>query len=153
MRGRLNNEIHSRALRLALERGRSARAVWYRNVTTAQIKDQPLLPGSTAGLAIQSKMVDFAVVLDTRSDKGLAKLVHAKLRHEELSAINHTPAEHVRFSPIAISIEAKRAAIEEGMANAQLAVWVSAHFRWLQRLNNGGSTLPTLPLIIVQGHD
>ncbi|KAK0622143.1 hypothetical protein DIS24_g11358 [Lasiodiplodia hormozganensis] len=148
-----NNEVHSRALRLALERGRSERAVWYRNVTTAQIKDQSLLPSSAAGLAAQSKMVDFAVVLDTRSDKDLAKIVRAKLRQEELSSINHTPAEHVRFSPIAVSIETKRAAIEEDVANAQLAVWVSAHFRWLQRLSNGGSALPTLPLIIVQGHE
>ncbi|KAF4534189.1 uncharacterized protein LTHEOB_12995, partial [Lasiodiplodia theobromae] len=148
-----NNEVHSRALRLALERGRSERAVWYRNVTTAQIKDQSLLPSSAAGLAAQSKMVDFAVVLDTRSDKDLAKIVRAKLRQEELSSINHTPAEHVQFSPIAVSIETKRAAIEEDVANAQLAVWVSAHFRWLQRLSNGGSALPTLPLIIVQGHE
>ncbi|EKG09620.1 hypothetical protein MPH_13323 [Macrophomina phaseolina MS6] len=148
-----NNEVHSRALRLALERGRSERAVWYRNVTTAQIKDQSLLPGSAAGLATQSKMVDFAVVLDARSDERLANLVRAKLRHDGLSAINHTTAEHVRFSPIAVSIETKRAAIEEDVANAQLAVWVSAHFRWLQRLSNGGSALPTLPLVIVQGHE
>lgn len=148
-----NNEVHSRALRLALQRDRGERAVWYRNITTAQIKDHSLLPASAAGLATQSKMVDFAMVLDTRSDKLLAKRVYAKLRHEELTAINHTPAEHVRFSPIAVSIETKRAAVEEDVANAQLAVWVSAHFRWLQRLANAGSMLPTLPLVMVQGHE
>lgn len=148
-----NNEVHSRALRLALERDRGERAVWYRNITTAQIKDQSLLPASAAGLATQSKMVDFAIVLDTRSDKLLAKRVYAKLRHEDLTAINHTPAEHVRFSPIAVSIETKRAAIEEDVANAQLAVWVSAHFRWLRRLSDTASTLPTLPLVMVQGHE
>lgn len=146
-----NDEVHSRVLRLALERDRSECAVWFRNITTAWIEDRSLLP---AGLAVQAKkMVNFAVVLDTRSDEALAELVRAKLRYEELPAINHIPAGDVRLSPIAVSIATRRAAVEEDAVNARLAVWVSAHFRWLRRLCKGDCALPTLPLVIVQGHE
>lgn len=66
----------------------------------------------------------------------------------------------LHFKPIAISIETKRAAIQEATAHVQLSLWVIAHFTKLQQIKamcsrntSVSSELPTLPLIVVQKHN
>ncbi|KAL1614350.1 hypothetical protein SLS56_012132 [Neofusicoccum ribis] len=146
-----NSEVHSRVLRLALQRGRNDTGVWYRDMTAARISDKSMLPVSASGVAAQGKTVDYALILDTAWDKDLWRRVIATLRRRDELTINQTEAEHVRFSPIAVSIETKRDLVEGDAAILQLSVWVSAHFRRLQQLTD--ARIPTMPLIIVQGHE
>lgn len=81
-------------------------------------------------------------------------LIKSKIVASNGYSINQTDAEYVRFRPIALSIETKRAAIEEDKANKQLGTWVFAHFAKLQQLVDEGmdSNPPFLPLIMIQGH-
>jgi hypothetical protein len=112
---------------------------------------------------MQSKMVDYALIIDPSAS--LSERISATLRAEGKSSVNHTGAEHVRFSPVAVSFETKRAAIDEDDAHVQLGIWVAAHFARLRQLVaarwkvNGSLEpsrdvqLPILPLVIIQGHD
>lgn len=135
-------------------------------------------------------MVDYALVicpprsLDQRS---LEKRIINKLRSftSPLSSfyqpidqltINHTKAEYLRFKPIAVSIETKRAdAGDEEAGKIQLGMWAGAQYRKLKQLTENGvgdefrqmgplgqsSTThakskvnyPILPLVLVHGHD
>jgi hypothetical protein len=68
----------------------------------------------------------------------------------EEESINHTAADNVRFSSIAVSIKVKRAAIHEDSANIQLCIWVSAYFAKRRQLSQTTTELFVLPLILVQ---
>ena len=148
-----NSEVHSKILRLALRGHWISKGVRYRDVTTAKITDTSLLPtvSSGPGSPMQSKMVDYVLVME-RSPV-LAEKIRAKLGAENRASINHTAAEHIRFDPIAVSIETKRAAIAEETAHVQLGMWVVAHFARLRQLTLNETQLPALPILIVQGHD
>ena len=71
-----------------------------------------------------------------------------------LSSISHSDAEYLRFNPIGVSIEVKRALIDEKEAEIQLATWVKAHYAKLQQMISVRSTttMPILPLITIQGY-
>lgn len=148
-----NSEVHSSILRLALRGWWQSKDIWYCDITTAKIHDATLLPTAATGAKMQSKMVDYALVLDEPPD--LCRGIISTLIAENKPSINHTTMEALRFSPIAVSIETKRGAVDEDTACVQLAVWVTAHFARLRQLTNGnGSTqLPVLPLVIVQGFE
>lgn len=191
-----NAEVHSRLLRAALEGLWHRKGVWYRDISSAKITDASLLPTvglSAAGLTMQGKMVDYALVIDP--EPALRERISETLRAEGTCAgagrgesggansqggngsgsvkgksINATAAEHVRFEPIAVSFETKRAAIDEDDAHVQLGIWVAAHFARLRQLvaarrravegaddrnteAGTGVRLPILPLVIIQGHD
>jgi hypothetical protein len=111
-------------------------------------------------------MVDYGIVIQPPDKSTLEAVIERLCRERQLDSVNQTDTNHVRFMPIAISIETKRAAIEEDQALLQLNTWVSAHFAKLARLvgshapNEKASaeakakaTMPALPLLIVQGHD
>lgn len=148
-----NSEVHSSLLRLALRGWWQSRDIWYCDITTAKIHDASLLPTVATGATMQSKMVDYALVLEEPQD--IYGGIINTLRAENRPSINHTKMEGVRFSPIAVSIETKRGAVDEDTAYVQMAMWVAAHFARLRQLtnDNGPTQLPVLPLVIVQGFE
>lgn len=147
-----NSAVHFPLLDLALRRYWRSKGIWFYDITTAKISNSSLLPGiASKAKKMQSKMVDYAMVLRPSGD--LLKRIRIKLRAEERFSINQTDARYVRFTPITLSIETKRAAIEEDSANTQLATWVSAHFTNLEQLTVDGSGPPILPLLMVQGRE
>lgn len=148
-----NSEVHSSLLRLALRGWWQSKDIWYCDITTAKIHDVTLLPTVATGAKLQSKMVDYALVLEEPDD--LYEGIISTLRAENRPSINHTMMEALRFSPIAVSIETKRGAVDEDTAHVQLGMWVSAHFARLRQLTdgNGFTQLPVLPLVIVQGFE
>jgi hypothetical protein len=159
-----NSEVHSSMLRIALE-DQDACEVWYKDLTSARISQRDLLP-NIAGFNARSKMVDYGIVIQPPEKSTLEASIERLCRERQLDSVNQTDPNHVRFMPIAISIETKRAAIEEDQALLQLNTWVSAHFAMLARLvgshapnekaraeAKAKATMPALPLVIIQGHD
>lgn len=159
-----NSEVHSRVLRIALE-GREPTPVWYKDLTSARISERGLLP-NIPGFSPKSKMVDYGIVIQPTIDSILETSIKRLCREQQLDSVNQTNSNHVRFTPIAVSIETKRAAIEEDQAILQLNTWVSAHFAKLDSLVGSSApndkataevkakaTMPILPLVKVQGHD
>jgi hypothetical protein len=87
--------------------------------------------------------------------------------------INHTKAKCLRFKPIAVSIETKRAdSGDEEAGKIQLGIWAGAQYRKLieneveaesQQMGEAGPSTttpsppkfqyPILPIVLVQGHD
>ena len=159
-----NSEVHSRVLRIALE-GRKSTQVWYKDLTSARISERSLLP-YIPRFSSKSKMVDYGIVIQPTEYSNLQTSILRLYRERQLESVNQTDPNHVRFTPIAISIETKRAAIEEDQAILQLNIWVSAHFAKLDALVGSyalnkkakaevkaKATMPFLPLVKVQGHD
>ena len=159
-----NSEVHSRVLRIALE-GRESAQVWYKDLTSARISERRLLP-DIPGFSPKSKMVDYGIVIQPTNESILEASIYRLCREQQLDSVNQTDPNHVRFTPLAISIETKRAAIEEDQAILQLNTWVSAHFAKLDSLVGSyapnekaktevraKATMPILPLVKVQGHD
>jgi len=70
----------------------------------------------------------------------------------DLRTINQTMYDHVRYLPIAISIETKTPDASEQEAKIQLGMWVAAHFNRLRMLSHENAVLPTLPLLYVSGN-
>lgn len=163
-----NSEVHSRILRLALEGEWAEEEVWYEDITLARISNKSLVPRNIATGAMQSKMVDYAIVINPSQDftgdasKSLHNHIIEKLRVEKASAsINHTAAEWVRFKPIGVNIETKKGAVGEDEAHVQLGTWLTAQYSRLRQLNsvkplqanttNANVTLPSFPVLSVQG--
>lgn len=159
-----NSEVHSRMLRIALE-GRESAQVWYKDLTSARISGRDLLP-NIPGFSPKSKMIDYGIVIQPTVDSTLEASITRLCRKHQLDSVNQTDPNHVRFTPIAVSIETKRAAIDEDQAMLQLNTWVSAHFAKLDSLvgsyapnhkakvkAKGLAVMPILPLVKIQGHD
>ena len=148
-----NSEVHSRLLRLALRGHWQSKDIWYQDITTARISDKSLVP-SAAAVPIQSKLVDYAMIID--SSRVFQSRIIAKLstRRDFNLTINATAAEWFRFKPIAVSIETKRGAISQDEAYLQLGIWTAAHFAKLRQLmQDSCAALPVLPVLFVQGHE
>ena len=149
----------SRLLNMALKGEWKSQKVWYRDVTTATITDKSLLPRNAAGEVMQSKMVDYALVLNAFNQGPLNDTIRQRLTADQelatakdwTSSINPTHALYLIWSPPVVSIELKRAKIDEETMRVQLALWVSALYKRLQQLAPGVK-LPSLPLISIQGH-
>lgn len=152
-----NAEVHSTVLRLALRRRREKSGVWYQDVTTARMLPTCLYPRpSSAEMAFSrtgSKKVDYAIVLEP--SESLKTRIRDKVEREIFGSINHTAQEHMRYQPIAVSIETKLPGESKREADKQLLVWVSGHFTRLRQLlsTKQSQTIPALPLLLVQGHD
>ena len=156
-----NSEVHSSILRLALEGLWETREVWYADVTSARISNKSLVPWNIATGAMQSKMVDYAIVIrPSRDFKGdasqsLHQRIIEKLRSEEGGeSINQTAADYVRFKPIGVNIETKKGAVGEDEAHVQLGTWLTAQYSRLRQLVSieSKAKLPSLPVLSVQGH-
>lgn len=180
-----NSEVHSKILRMALQGSqktstrlhKKTKDVWYEDVSKARISSScrpssrpkepsPMTsPRSSARTnTTSSKMVDYAIHIEP--DDSLLDDISAKLLIEDKSrSINHTDKICLYASPIAISIETKRAGGDEFEGTRQLVSWVSAHYTRLHQLvtsetscngeqhNHGPHHFPDLPLILVIGHD
>lgn len=150
-----NSAVHFPLLRLALSGYWQTKGIWFEETTTARISDRHLLP-SLDGLNTQSKMVDYVITIG--SADGFEKRVITKLKKEAGRpgpdpTINQTSVPYLRFNPIAVSIETKRAAIDEEKARIQLSGWIAAQFSKLEELGvSHRGTLPVMPLLMVQGH-
>jgi len=66
--------------------------------------------------------------------------------------VNHTHYNPVRSKPITVSIETKLTSGNYQSAQAQLAVWVFAQFKYLRSISKGPEP-PFLPLLVVQGDE
>lgn len=70
---------------------------------------------------------------------------------------NHTTANNVRQTPIAVNIETKASDKSWTDGKPQLAIWTSALFKRLQKLAGDEAAanlrIPAMPLVIAQGHD
>ena len=153
-----NSEVHSRILRLAFEGHWKEREIWYEDITSAKISNRSLLPWNISTGAMQSKMVDYAIVIKPSRDFSIdaSQCLHSriieKLRPEKGGAsINQTASEWVRFKIIAVNIETKRGAVDEDKAHVQLGTWITAQFARLRQLTSFDTELPSLPVLSVQG--
>ena len=155
-----NNEVHSKLLRLALKGHWESQEVWYEDITVARITDKSLVPWNIATGAMQSKMVDYAIVINLNQDftGDLSKNFHnhiiEKLKIENGgTSIHRTAAEWVRFKPIGINIETKKGAMGEDEAHVQLGTWLTAQYSRLRQLVPGKikTKLPSFPVLSVQG--
>lgn len=148
-----NSEIHHPLIKIALTAGRwKQRGISCCNVTSARIAGKDLLlKQAQSGKINMGKIVDFALVIENLEYECRERLRDKTKQY----SISYSDAEHLRCSPIAISIETKTAGGIEEEARAQLGTWVHAHFKRLENLSERpvNTPLPTLPLIMVQGHE
>ena len=147
-----NSEVHSTLLRLALRYQWRGKGIWYRDVTSSRVIDKSLL-SSVPNYRPATKMVDYTFCIEypphSKLDLGIIDAMNVR----DLSSINHADSEEVRFHPIAVYIETKRAHIDEEQAELQLITWVVAHYTKLKRMTKIGTQMPILPLITALGHD
>lgn len=150
-----NSEVHSRVLNLALRGYQSTPGVWYRNITSARISDSSLLPYDIGKGAMQSKLVDYAIVINSSEvvvgEWTLNDHIVEKLRSEKTRGINQTSAEWIRFKPIAINIETKKGAVDDDRTHVQLSTWLIAQYKRLRQLTNESVKVPSLPVLSVRG--
>ncbi|KAJ2891596.1 hypothetical protein MKZ38_000187 [Zalerion maritima] len=156
-----NLEVHGPLLKLALAQHRRA---CRELVTTARIA-VPCVPstsGRGGGGYVESKMVDFALVLALENDLGLdedderlASLIQNAVWSQpaDMQFINQTQYPPLQFRPVAISIETKAAGLAED-GRVQLGVWTAA---WHRRISSWSlsdkATIITLPLLLVVEHE
>ena len=163
-----NSEVHSSLLRLALEGYWAAKEVWYEDITQARITNKSLVPWNITLGAMQSKMVDYAIVINpSREFSGepctsLHNRIIERLRRQGGDAgINQTLAEWVRFKPIAINIETKKGAVSEVEGHVQLGTWLTAQYSRLRQLCGmekdmrgryiNQVVMPSFPVLFAQG--
>ena len=157
-----NEKVHSKILDLALTGYWETKEVWYMNVTVARISNKSLVPWNIATGAMQSKMVDYAIIIDPSQDfsgdpsSSLHNHIIEKLRTEKRGAsINQTAADWICFQPIAINIETKKGAVNEDESHLQLGTWLIAQFSRLRQLipdqAKAKTKLPSFPILSVQG--
>ena len=163
-----NSEVHSSLLRLALEGYWAANELWYEDITQARIANKSLVPWNITSGAMQSKMVDYAIIINpSRVFSGepctsLHNRIIERLRRQGGDAgINQTMAEWVRFKPIAINIETKKGAVSEVEGHVQLGTWLTAQYSRLRQLCGTEKDtkgrymnqvpLPSFPVLFAQG--
>lgn len=144
--GAWNVDVHAPLLKLAMAPYAEIR----REIVTSARIASPFLPQTDVGVDVESKMIDFALILESLTD-----LVRAAVssQHKDRQFINQTPYVSIQHSPIAVSIETKTAGTaEEG--RVQLGVWTAA---WYKRINTllrqQASPVVTLPLVLVVEHE
>lgn len=135
--------------------------------TTARISPTSLIPSGQAGVALKSKMVDFAIHVEPSDRFRMAVRERAQLSTASMS-VNNTLHEPLRCCPIGVSIETKLTGENWDEAMAQVGIWTAAQFNKLEELiaeadkisdqqgfsrDKSEPSLPFLPIIIVQGHD
>ncbi|KAJ3454655.1 hypothetical protein MRS44_013255 [Fusarium solani] len=126
----------------------------------------PSTGGRGGGNVIESKMIDFSLVLrlnqgtpdpiqenvpeaDARLMKAIANRVWAQPGDSQ--TFNQTVYSPLQFAPIACSIETKIATSSRD-GQLQLSVWTAAWYQRMRIILPQGSAIVTLPLIQVVGH-
>lgn len=154
-----NSEVHSRVLWLALQGHWEGKEVWYQDISSARISSKSLVPWNLAAGSMQSKMVDYAIVIEPNEDyegeasKSLHNHIIEKMRGENGASINQTAASYIRYRPIGVSIETKKGLVGEDEAHVQLATWMTAQYTRLRQLmtNHATGELPSFPVLSVHG--
>jgi len=163
-----NTEVHARLLRLALQGHWAANEVWYEDITQARIANKSLVPWNISSGAMQSKTVDYAIIINPSQDfsgeasTSLHNHIIEKLRREGANTgINQTVAEWVRFKPIGVNIETKKGAVSEMEGHVQLGTWLTSQYNRLRQLCDTGKDtkgrfmnnvpLPSFPVLFAQG--
>ncbi|KAL8735428.1 MAG: hypothetical protein Q9166_000974 [cf. Caloplaca sp. 2 TL-2023] len=150
-----NMTVHAPILQTALRGHWKSQEIWYKDLTTARVCDKDLLP-KVQGASVKSKMVDFGIVIQPQARSTLWDEVVQVCKSQAYHTVNQTDAPHLCKTPIAISMEVKRAGGSEDEALVQLETWVTAHYnnlRVLLRSRGEEAELPILPLIQTQGHE
>ena len=150
-----NMSVHAPILQTALRGRWKSQEIWYKDLTSARVYDKDLLP-KVQGASVKSKMVDFGIVIQPQVRSTLWKSIVDACKSQAYHTINQTDAPHLCRTPIAISMEVKRAGGSEDEALVQLETWVTAHYNNLSvLLRSSGQEvdLPCLPLLQTQGHD
>lgn len=125
--------------------------------TMARIEPDSLLPKDYAGIPVESKMVDFAVYLES-DDITLNALRQLAARESSTTVSwNHTCYTPLLKRPLAMSIETRLTGRDWNTAKIQMSIWMSAQLNKLEQLvaQDGGGLpeLPFLPVIVTQGHE
>jgi len=120
--------------------------------TTARVVSS-LVPHHASGDILQSKIVDYTI--NIQPDEKMSELIFDLLRSEPytLQTVNQTMQGHVRYLPIATSIETQTPAGSDENALVQLAIWAAAHFNRLRMFSYENMVSLTLPLLYVRGAD
>ena len=119
--------------------------------TTARVVPS-LIPRHTSGDILQSKIVDYTINLLPNDEMEDMILRLLESQPYDLQTINQTMCNHVRYLPIAISIETKTPDTSEQEAKIQLGMWAAAYFNRLRMFSHENTVLPTLPLLYVSGN-
>lgn len=123
--------------------------------TTARIYPSSLLENnisqdSSGHQRAEPKRVDFCIALSI--DQSLGKQLSSK----GVLQLNHTDYGGTRFNPICVSIETKAGAEAGADATLQLSTWVAAQHaflrRELQKVGRSHVPIPSLPLVMIKGH-
>ncbi|KAJ4215697.1 hypothetical protein NW759_009557 [Fusarium solani] len=144
--GAWNVDVHAPLLKLAMAPYTEIR----REVVTSARIASPFLPQTDVGVDVESKMIDFALILESLTDSVRAAV---SSQPKDRQFINQTPYVSIQHSPIAVSIETKTAGTaEEG--RVQLGVWTAA---WNKRiralLRQQADPIVSLPLVLVVEHE
>ena len=154
-----NSEVHSRVLQLALEGHWEGKEISYQDISLARLSNKSLVPWNVTTGAMQSKMVDYAIIIDPDEDfngdasKSIHNHIVEKVSGEMNASINQTAAPYVRYRPIGVSIETKKGLVGEEEAHVQLATWMIAQYTRLRQLmtNQATGKLPSFPVLSVHG--
>lgn len=156
-----NSKVHEPLLDLAFSRQRPP-LVLFENATAARILPC-FLPALGPGEVADGKIVDFTLMpnlspeLDASIQDMLSQLIQRKRSGTAVAdlCVNQTEYSPLLRSPVAVSIETKvaGASLEEG--RLQLAIWIAAWHKRIEKFGFGGRdgpSLPTLPLILTHDH-
>jgi hypothetical protein len=118
----------------------------------------------------EAKVIDFAIYVkpDARELEAMRTMA-ARQPPDVTPSVNHTWHDPLLTRPISVSVETKRTGEGWDTAVMQSGVWVAAHLTKLQQMvaaadvddDDGGNSadadgalqLPTLPLLVAQGHN
>ncbi|EMC91051.1 hypothetical protein BAUCODRAFT_152823 [Baudoinia panamericana UAMH 10762] len=146
-----NNEVHSNLLEAAIAHSPFVDRVTWHDITTARIHPKDLVPEFALGGLVDSKSVDFCIAL--KLDTSIQQLLYAR----GIDGLNHTDYTGIKWEPIVVSIETKKAMSGSADATLQLSTWTTAHIKFLRRLlceaGNATVTILPLPLLMVVGHE
>ncbi|KAL8855499.1 MAG: hypothetical protein Q9178_007853 [Gyalolechia marmorata] len=145
-----NSEVHSRLFRLALQGDYRSKGIWYQDVTAARIRERKLL-AKVGGLSIQSKMVDYALVI--KPSVKMEGQIRSRMRTLKLKSLSASHAEYMRFEPCASFMETKRGPEGGDKGHVQLGTWIGTNFNKLKQMVGNDANLPAIPLLISYGHN
>lgn len=138
-----NERVHSRMLEQAI---RGYPGVQYHNITHARVLKE-LVGGKKHGEALKEKTIDYAITLEPplvpKSDVMACLVASPQPFHRTINPSEYAPLCH---NPIAISIEIRSPNSSREHGEAQLSIWVTAHFNRLRMLTRKPVDI-TLPFI------
>ncbi|KAL8824085.1 MAG: hypothetical protein Q9170_008256, partial [Blastenia crenularia] len=146
-----NEDVHGAIIKAAL-----AVSVRAASLAIANVKSASVDPPELAHQKLPKRVVDYAITLQPNPAMRSAWEKLQPIGTAGIKSWNHTTSNNVRSTPIASNIETKAPNKSWTDGKAQLAIWTAAlHKRllMLQPPGQKGLQIPSMPLLIVQGHD